>query len=319
MKNKHLVLLFLITLLIGLAVRKAPWKNATFFQTQLLRIDSMAVQQIQMTLPGQMPLLLQRGDIGWSGEQGDRSVIVPEAEIRTILACLTDIRSIRIVKTMRPDSLGFTPAHAITLSVTQEHQAPESLVIGWEVIENGEAATFIQLPQHEGIYLVNNHLRKIFSRSLSDFRNQTIARFAPSAVDRFCILRQNQDTLRYQKEDSIRLWFNLSTQQFLPDEKVQAWFRSINGLEHLPYADLFDESHVQDETYAEISLQLMGQADPITLTVYRIQQVNVPEVMPSVKPDRKQLGHFVLKSSMNPTNYFAFPDTNLLHQICQPF
>ncbi len=319
MKNKHLVLLFIITLLVGLAVRRAPWRDAVFFQANLLKLDTAELQQIQITLPEHPPLFLLRGDAGWAAEQSDRSVTVPPDAIQQMLEALADLRSIRIAKTERADTLGFTPNAAIHLALFQKNNQQESLTLGWESIEGSQPSTYVQLPKHEGIYLVNNHLRNVFSKSLNDFRKLGIAQFSLPQVCGFSILRQNMDSLFYQKNDSSGMWKRASFDQALPDDSVQIWLAKIARLKNLPFADLYDESHANGNFFAQISLVLKGQTEPLTLKIFRSKQTNVPEEMPTRKPDRRPLAPFVLHSSQNHTNYFALSDTALLRQICQPF
>jgi hypothetical protein len=200
MKNKHLVFLFLLTLLVGLAVRRAPWRTTTFFQTNLLRLDTAEVQQIQITLPGQSPLFLLRGDAGWSAEQESRSVNMPPELAKKMLLALADLRSIRIAKTTRPDTLGFTPGTAIHLNIILANDQQESLTLGWETVEHSQPATYVQLPKHAGIYLVNNHLRNVFFKHLTDIRNRNLFQFSPSEVQGFSLVGKNLDSLFFQKK-----------------------------------------------------------------------------------------------------------------------
>lgn len=315
MKNKHLVLLFLATLLIGLAVRRAPWRDSTFFQTNLLKLDTAEIQQVQITLPAQQTLFMLRGDAGWSVEQAERSVAVPSAEIVPILEALAEMRSIRIVKTRRPDTLGFTPGNAIQISITLSDARQEVLSLGWETLENAQPTTFVQLPQHEGIYLVNNHLRNIFTKKLSNFRNSTIARFLPKDVIRFTITGKTLDTLAFQKNDSSGVWESTRARHTLPDESIQIWLAKVARINGLGFADLFDDSHTSETTHAQISLALKNQPDPLVLRIYYFQMSGIPE---------KQSGipgaiSYVIHSSQNQTNYFELTDTSLLRQLCQPF
>lgn len=315
MKNKHLVLLFVVTLLIGLAVRRAPWRNSTFFQTNLLKLDLEEIQQVQITLPAQQTLYLLRGDAGWSVEQAERSVAVPAAEVANILAALADMHSIRIVKTKRPDTLGFTPGTAIHISITLSDARQEVLFLGWETLENAQPTTFVQLPQHDGIYLVDNHLRNLFTKKLSDFRNSDIARFSPKDVLRFAITGKALDTLAFQKNDSTGVWESASLSETIPDEAVHTWLSKLARINGLGFADLFDDSHSSETFHSQISLELKSQPEPLHLRIHYFQMPANPE-----KPSGKSEGiTYVLHSSYNPTNYFEFTDTLLLRQICQPF
>ena len=319
MKNKHLVLLFLITLLIGLAVRRAPWRTDTFFKTNLLRLDTAEVQQIQITLPGKPPLFLLRSDQGWSADQSERSVNLPPDAAQEMLRALADLQSIRIVKTDRPDTLGFSQSKRIQLEILRSDATRETITLGMETLENAQAATYVELPQHEGIYLVNKHLRSVFTKGLTDFRNQTVAEFSPEKVSAFSLFGPNLDTLIFHRNDSTGQWQSLISAQVLPNEAVQQWLGQLAGVKPLPFADLFDESHAEELFYAQIQLKTDASTAPILLKIFKLSQLNIPEELPSQKPDRRQLTQYVLHSSQNPLNYFAWADTQLLNQICRPF
>ncbi|MFN0173092.1 MAG: DUF4340 domain-containing protein [Saprospiraceae bacterium] len=319
MKNKHLVFLFIVTLLVGLAIRRAPWQDSKYFQTNLLKLDTASVQQIQVALPGQDILYLLRNDAGWSAEQGDRSINLPQEAAQKMLSTLADLRSIRIAKTSMPDTLGFSPATAIQISIIDDKTQSESLTIGWETIENSQAASFVNLPKHGGIYLVNDHLRNVFSKTLTDFRNRTIVRFAPSSVQGFCIFGLNMDSLLFQKNDITGIWEGSEGSKDYPNDSIQIWFAKIAELHGLQFADLFDESRASDAFYAKITLLFETQLEPLTLTIFHWHQQIVPEVMDRQKLNRQKFANFVLHSSQNPANYFALNDTLLLQDICWPF
>lgn len=66
MKNKHLVLLFLGVLILGIASRWLPVRYRTFFETNLLRVEVADVSRMIVSAPGMSDLLFERIDRGWS-------------------------------------------------------------------------------------------------------------------------------------------------------------------------------------------------------------------------------------------------------------
>ena len=319
MKNKHLVFLFLFTLLIGLAVRRAPWRDTAFFQANLLKADTAAVQRIDIASPGHHGLILMRNELGWEAEQQGRSTRVPPDIAQKILAELGGLRSIRIVKTDRPDTLGFSQGTAIKMVVYYSNKETDFLSIGWETIENGQPATFVLLRRHEGIYLAENQLRAIFSKTLKDFRNAAAIKFNTADVRNFSIYGQNLDSLCFQKNDALGSWVSPLLGRTVSDSSVQKWLVKIASLQKLPFADLYDESHANKTFFTEIKFGLGGQTAPLNLKIYRFKTTNLPEEMPDKPLDRSLFAPYVLYFSQYPTNYFALSDTSLLRQICRPF
>ena len=319
MKNKHLVLLFLLTLLIGLAVRRAPWRDAVFFQNHLLRADTSELQRIEISQPGQSELILSRSEASWLAEQKGRSAKVPDDMAQNILAELANLRSIRIIKTTSPDTLGFSGKDVIQLRIYPSNSATEYLGIGAETMENGQACTFVQLLKHQGIYLAERHLRSVFSKTLLDFRNAAVIRFDPSGVRDFSIYGQNLDSLSFQKDDSTGNWIAVQVNRSIPGDSVQQWLAKIARLRKLPFADLFDESHANKTFLAEIKLGLEKSDESLSMKIYGLDLSNLPEELPEGPLDKNQLAPYVLSFSQYPTNYFALSDTMLLRQICRPF
>ncbi len=319
MKNKHLVSLFLFTLLIGLAVRRAPWRDTAFFQANLLKADTAAVQRIEIGCPGHQGLILTRNELGWEAEQQGRSTRVPPDIAQKMLAELGALRSIRIVKTDRPDTLGFSQGTAIKMIVYYSNKETDFLSIGWETIEHGQPATFVLLRRHGGIYLAENQLRAIFSKTLKDFRNAVAIKFNTAEVQNFSIYGQNLDSLAFQKNDSMGRWVSPLFDRAISDASVQNWLLKIVSLQKLPFADLFDESHANKTFFAEIKLGFGAQTAPLGLKIYQLKTTNLPEEMPDRPLDHSLFAPYVLYFSQYPTNYFALSDTSLLGQISRPF
>jgi len=319
MKNKHLVFLFLLTLLIGLAVRRAPWRDSAFFQAELLKADTAEMLRIEISVPGHRELIMMRNELGWEAEQQGRSTRVPPAIAQTILAELDALRSIRIVKTDRPDTLGFLQGKAIEMRIYSSNRATDFLSIGQETIEYGKPATFVLLRRHGGIYLTEKHLRASFSKTLKDFRNAAEIQFNTADVREFSIFGQNLDSLMFQKNDSVGIWESLLVHRTIDNDRVQEWLTKIERLKKLPFADLFDESHANKTSFAQINLGFNQQTEPLTLKIYRLSNTILPEELPDIPLDQSQFAPYVLYFSQYPTNYFALSDTSLLRQICQPF
>lgn len=177
MKNKHLVLLFVATVAIGWLLRRAPWRAAQVFQTELIGVDTARLTQLRLLLPGQPELLLERTETGWTALQEGRSVVVAPADMLPLLHALVAIRSVGVVKTRQPDTLGLSAAEGLQVTVYQAGQHKEDFWIGRETSAENAPATFIRLAGHEGNYLVEHHLRRIFDRRLEDFRPTGICQF----------------------------------------------------------------------------------------------------------------------------------------------
>lgn len=317
MRNKHLVLLFFAVLAAGLLARRLPWFKANIFQTDLVAVDTSAVTQISIFQPDQPELLLERTEAGWAAAQELRSVAVQPEQIAPLLDVLFAVRSLRIVKTTQPDTLGFSGKNRLQVVVFQDKKIVEQFEIGNETLENGQPATFIHLNRHEGIYLVQNHLRGIFSKKLDDFRDKKVAVFDPMSVKKI-VLAWPEDGLEVQfpifKNDSSGRWEPLG--QAPPEiagDTIQAWLRLFARLEGSPFADNFDESRARKTLLSRVELY-PESSDSLIFRIFYVRPPDLPEEIAFAKA--RHLPVYVLHSSQNPSNFFAPQDTTLLRRIC---
>jgi hypothetical protein len=316
MKNKHLVFLFLLTLLVGLAVRKAPWKNAIFFQSNLLKMDTSQVQQIQIACPGKPNLTLVRTENGWSAEQQERSTFVQASASQQLLAVLADLRSIRRVKSTRLDTLGFGVSTSIEVSVFMGDKLAEKFDIGWETIENSHSATYVHLPAHQGTYLASGHFRQIFSQSLMDFRDKTATRFDAAEVESFSVERAGMPPEVFIPNRENGLWVCAQPEIRWPADSAETWLQWCSKLQNLPFHDLFDESRADERLFAKVVFHLKKEQAPVVLKIFHAMPSSPPELIPRPKTAIKNQP-FALHCSQNPTNYFALPDTTFALRLCR--
>ena len=315
MKNKHLVLLFVATIAVGWLLRRAPWRAAQWFQTELIQIDTARLTQLRLLLPGQTELLLERTETGWAASQEGRSVVVPPAEMRPMLAALVAIRSIGVVKTRQPDTLGLAETAGLQVTVFEDGQPTEDFWIGREILKNQAPATYLRLAGHAGNYLVEQHLRQIFARRLEDFRSANICRFSPADVRTLTVEWPAQHWLLLLRRDSTGQWRNAETDSVRTDSAVQAWLRPLSRLQQRPYADYFDDSRAKETMCTRITLGFAAPTPPLSLRLFQIDPADLPENLSELYREKTLPARFVLHSSQNPHNYFALADTVLAQQI----
>jgi len=316
MKNKHLVLLFFATLLIGLAIRQAPWKRNVWVKTHLLSMDTASVQQVQIWSPNQTVLTLTREDQHWVAEQDDRSALVSAAISQQLLAQLADLQSVRIMGLEGADTLGFDPQTAIKISIRGAEQE-QSMILGWETTENGQAATYVKMPIHGGIYLTNKQLRPYFLTKLSDFRDRKMVQFQPSEVQQITWFRSLSDSIVHDL--AADHWQMRDSTQAFTLTQVAEWLDKIAHLPTLPFADFFDESLANETHFAALRLRREPPQETIFLQIHRLNAPHIPEILPRKHPGWVPGISFVLHSSQNPINYFSMQDTTWVSFICRPF
>lgn len=316
MKNKHLVFLFFVTVAVGLLIRQAPWRKVSLLQTNLIEVDTAAATQISIFAPGRSELLIERTENGWAATQELHSVIVPPEQITAMLAALAHVRSLRIVKTGRPDTLGLSDSAIVRIAVFRDRESLEHFGIGREVAENGRPVTCIRLDAHGGIYFVEGHLRGVFCKEIGDFRSRSVARFDPAAVMQVAF-RWLEDSIRegfaLQKNDSTGYWQAPEVPApGIPNDTLQNWLQQFNRLNDSPFADQFDETRERRAFKRMVTLRF-GNSDSLVIRLFYAKPTDLPEEITVLKAG--QLSSYIIHSSQNPLNYFAPPDTALVRSI----
>lgn len=312
MKNKHLVFIFLLTLVFGLLVRKFPWRVSEMFQADLITIDTSALQNISINQAGVSELLLERTDMGWVAEQDGRPVTVSETDMQPLLIALSHIQTLRILKSKQPDTLGLRAAIAVKATLNGGRQ--ELFYIGRQTLEDDSPATYVELDNNKGIYLVKSHLRDIFNKTIAQFRKNIAVAFEQNAVSDISIVWEKRDSSAYWKRnDSLLCWEAGALR--LPLDSMRRWLRWLPELNGRPFADHFDDSRSRETLFATVTLQNQSGVPALELSFFYLAPPDIPEDF-SVLGDRQQyLSAWVLQSSQNPYNYFSITDTTLLHHI----
>lgn len=316
MKNKHLVLLFLSVLVLGL-LRFVPVHYRSFFHNDLIHVDTAAITQCVIWTPGRSEISLERTETGWAADQEGRVAAVEERDIEPLLATLAGLPVIRKIKTDRPDTLGLSDSKKIRVRVFNDSRLLEYFEVGNEIRESGEAMTYLQLPMHQGVYLVPGYLRRLFSRGLDDYRSRVLLPLAPESVRRIGISSGAQDSLViFEKNDSLQRWISADPSFSLPNDSIKAWLALFSRLSDGPYADYFDESQAAEALVSAFRFET-GDGANVTVEFYALKPPQLPEDIQSL---RRRFGNrlplYAVHSSENPMNYFAVMDTNLAHYLC---
>lgn len=316
MKNKHLVLLFLLVLASGFIARWLPIQYRSFFQTKLVKIDAAFVNRIVLEIPKQPALTFEKAGGKWIAEQGGRTTAVPNNEVAKLITQLAGITAFQTVKTALPDTLGFSPEQIIRVALSEPGGKTEQLEIGMDQYAVGQAVTYLRLPSHSGIYQVPGHLRKHFFRKLNDFRNKTVLQFDRDSIQKIGIQPAGKLPVYLNAADSLGRWLVANSAYSIAADSVLSWLNIVKRLEHCRFADYFDESRSAETLHTTIYL---GQASGrfLTLRFFYVRPPNMPEDLSRARSaDLQNLPVYIVQSSQNPANYFAVPDTLLAAYLC---
>ena len=315
MKNKHLVLLFLAVLALGIAFRWLPVRYRSFFESNLLRGVTASGNRLARWVPGHPDLLLERVETGWSAEQEGRTVGVSADTVLAMLDLFARIASFQMLKTTRPDTLGLAPDNLLRVRIFHQNNLLEHIEIGAEGSTTNERWTYLRLPAHAGIYRVPGHLRKPFLRTLDDFRTNTVVIEPLDALTQLTCTYPPDTSFVLEKNDSTGRWETPDNRRSISADSVRHWLLLLHRLNGSPFADHFDESSESETLCATIALK---SATTQTLRFFYLKPPDAPEDLTNLRARGiRVLPSYVVHASTNPLNYFAVADTALVRRICE--
>ncbi|TNE51953.1 MAG: DUF4340 domain-containing protein [Bacteroidetes bacterium] len=316
MKNKHLVLLFLGVVLLGLLVRWLPFHYRTELTTALIPVDMTRVDKCIVQVLDNPELVLIRSDTRWVAMQDGRTTQVQAPEVQNMLKMLADIRKVEVMHSVERDTLGLLPDERVAVRLFQGDDLLEEVWIGRELQAEGHFHTFIELPSHSGIYQVSIPVRREFQRKLEDFRDKTAFSFDADNVQKIGVRWTGSLPEYLVLNDSSERWVFRSRPGSVSSDSVAVWLKALNKLNTGIFADNFDESQESGNLYVTFYLA-NRQTAFLTLRIYYCKPTKIPEDISRVKTEKgPDLPAYVLYSSQNQQNYFALKDTNLIRYLC---
>ncbi len=315
MKNKHLVYLFLCVLALGLISRLLPFQYRQEIRRPLATIDTLAVSKIIISRATAADLLLQRTPLHWTATQDGRSALARGAQVQMLLQLLSALNSCTVKPGAVPEQLGFAPAEAIKLQISQAGKLPETLILGAEYADSGSVRTYVRIPENKSTFTVKGALRTGFALELSDFRSKEILPQNLKELRKISILRPGRPPVFWARNDSTDIWLSPNGTGPMAMETVRAWLQLLRQLP-AEFSDSFDETRADETLHTTLHFTL-GSGAGFSLRFFYQKPPELPEDYRPNPASRQQLtAAYVFHSSLNPLNYFALNDTLLARRIC---
>ncbi|MDX2280822.1 MAG: hypothetical protein NW218_14645 [Saprospiraceae bacterium] len=312
MKNKHLVLLFMLVLVAGLLRRYVPLPYAHFFQTNLIRIDRGSLDWVSISAPGSNILEFKKTEQGWVGTQNERTLLVADSLIFPLVQPLFAMESIRAIPEEASDSSGLQAGVSLVIQLRTTEQKVVQIGIGRVITYQGAPATFVQIDQHVGRFLVKGDLRSPFQTNLNAFRTPGIWKWRIDQIQACQLNWPDLPALTLERNDSTGLWANTHGVTVTQDFFVQ-WLKCLDGLNTAPYADHFDPVAHPDAQVA--NFDFYQSKDTVRLYFYQLQRPDLPEVLRNYPAQAAFSATYFVHSSQNKGNFFAITDTAKARQI----
>jgi hypothetical protein len=204
--TKTLAIVFAATLVLALA---STWRGGTSssaaFQDQLLAVDTSAVQAIRIDRPQDRSLRLERADGEWSVAPADTSATYPASSqsVNQLFSTLPAL-SVSAVTTRQPDKHPRYGVDSTGTRITMLGAGDEplgDLIVGrtemrrpqsqgrqqnpmqrMRQMRRGTPITYVRSPNRPDVYSVEQSLRSVTGRTLTDWRDKQLWALSRSAI-----------------------------------------------------------------------------------------------------------------------------------------
>ncbi len=283
MKNKHLVLLFLVVLACSKFLRDIPWPSGPEFRNAIVKIDSTAVRRIEIAQkPAGDTLFLEKIDSGWAASNGFRTCKMPQKMLSQIFQTLSEIKTVNILKSKLTEKWPFSPDVAV--AVFLENGKTEKFELG-----KIQTINCLKMGNSPDIFEIEGNPAAAFQLNFNDLREKNLLQFSEKPVS-ISFNYKELPPVFFKLEDGK--WVAPGGRLIILDENFQPFFEKITALKNLPFADDFDENLEKELFFGKITFEF-PTASPISLTGF----------------SGSEYGNFVLQSSQNIENQFLISDS----------
>lgn len=301
MKNKHLVLLFLAIFLGSFIFRRLPLHGDGEFRRAIVQLPTDSLTQLILQTPADPePVIFNRLDTTWTATHGNRTVDVPFAQMRPLLAPLASLRSLRFASQSTDNQAFFEKAAHL-----QAFVGAKKLDEFWlgDCGPSPAQTSFVRLNSPREIFEVEGDVACRWQQvRFDDFRSKKTCD-CPA---------ENFASVEFAWAEFPPLFFEERAEDWATPggffrrspEQMQAFFQDINALKINAFADDFDESDRRESFVGQLRLnRKASELPPVELSCFRSDK-NAPR--------------FVLHSSENPGNYFYTDDSLAVRLFLQP-
>ncbi len=312
LKNKHLVLLFLIVLFAGWVARRIPWPyRSASLKSALFTVDPADVYGLRITHPDGTDLLIEHTPAGWMAEQDGRSVPIPQDSATALIGLLTEPVALE-----RPSN----PASARMLSPIRlqllTHRGPTTWI---EIGSESASQTLVRFPWRQGLYCARVALRSRLPQSPDALRERRLLPCPPTDICQITFAWPNKDSsLTWEKNPISRSWYLVDDRKILSPQDsatIPRWLNAVARLNHLPFADFFEEEQDEHQLHLVVTLTTVDQTS-VTLRFFKlspVQDLEDPSLL--LRQGMRTFPSHVVHSSANPLHFFALSDEYSIAQL----
>lgn len=300
MKNKHLVLIFIMLLVAVYFSRKQFGKRERSFESVLIESDTAAVSSIVIQSPGEPEFSLVREAGKWILTDGRRNVSADPEPVRQLLAALIKVETRQVVA--KDKNLwavyGVDEAHATRVRLYEKGQLKEDFLLGNEDLDATSQATisFLRISGEIPVFAVDGFLMSHIGKTFNSYRNRLLLRMKREME--MTVFRWESPDTTLVFERSPGGWTLGGT--ILDSMAVEDYLNAFRNISAEDFADDFDELEAEEKWHKKLVIKGKNMPGAFEITCFA---------------DALRKPPFVLVSSQNPKTFFSSDSTGLYGRI----
>lgn len=235
--------------------------SITDFQTDLIRLDTAAVQRIVIDPPGNRtaPFLLRRSPGRWIGQQSGTVTELMPVSVETALAALVQVGTDSIFQERRRQKLALNESNSTQIRVQTSDAARAEAFF----LHRRDSALLFSFAGEPEIYVLREPHPSALLRPFLVYRNRELFREPPHRVHHVSLTRDDQSWV--WSRDGERTWKLYGTQPARHDA-VTLYLMDLQETRVQEFADDFSESDAR--LVADVVLK-GAFATPVRLRYFR--------------------------------------------------
>ncbi len=300
MKNKHLVLIFLMLIVAAYFSRKQFGKRERSFETVLVQVDTSSLNTVAFSAPGEEEFSLTKTDGGWVLSDGRRSAGAEPGPVSRLLQALERIETRQIAtknKELWP-VYGVDGEQGFRVRLYKGSKPTHDFFVGREDFEPNTQSiiSYIRMAGENTVFVVDGFLTMHIGRTFDNYRNRVLLRMTKDMEVTEFSLEMPDTSFAFRRTPNG--W--ILGGQVLDSMQVEDYLNVLRNISGEAYADDFDE--LQSDRFPRHTLTIRGKniPEPFVVTCYE---------------DTLHKPPFVFRSSQNPRAFFYSDSAGLFRQV----
>jgi len=302
MKNKYLLLTFLIFSIGFLATQFYFEKQPRTLQTTLIQIDTDQITSLLIypAVDNQKEYLLKKEDGFWLVHRDDVTLRVKAENAKSFLENLANIKTNGVVARKSEDwknyEVGMENATLVKV-FAGKNLLDEFYVNQFNKKKSGNSKTsYIRLLTSGEVFEVTGALCQLFCKSFNDYRNTNILTTQTNTIEQISISTPQNKLTVLNKENGV--W----SQDGLPVDSITLdnYLTSLATIQSNDFLDDFDLVESNHLIYKTLTIKGQHIKDPIIITAYLDSTRTLP---------------FIIQSNQNESSFFTSGENGIFEQI----